>query len=599
MAATKSFPILFLLTQLCGMSLGRLIGSRNLRAENVSRDGNDESDRPRRIFPKKLNKRQTITTAHTELKVIKESNELPKDPRIIGGSLSTKGRYPYAVSLDGAAGHFCGGSLIAKDVVLSAAHCAGSNYNVVVGRHALNIDEGEVIPVKEQVPHPQYKPSRTDNDFNLIFLSRPANADVVSLNSNSAAPTEGDSVTVMGWGDTGASSSYAQLSNTLREVEVKVLSNQKCAQSKGNVGGSYNSYAGSITGNMLCAKDLGEDSCQGDSGGPLVMKGSGGSADVQVGVVSWGIGCANEIFPGVYARVSSVYDWIRNEVCKRSSDPPDDFGCSSTTSEAAVCEPFSFDLRTDGHASETSWKLEKIEGNVASSVGSGPPQAAVYADNTYYQGAAYGCLPPGRYRFTMKDSYGDGIIGSGYYRIILNGEVLALSSSFGPNESTEFVVSSTTTDDTILEEDFTFGYGQFNAGGKDVLHYPNVLDRNGVARLESGNGIESSIYSNEMSLTNKSYAEIKVTFSFYGNSMEFDEQFCVDYMVNNVQNWAEVKCFASGSDFVNSQWYDNVTASIELQTGNNIDSMRVRFRCDANSIHDDILIDQVKITGVT
>ena len=142
------------------------------------------------------------------------------------------------------------------------------------------------------------------------------------------------------------------------------------------------------------------------------------------------IGCANENFPGVYARVSSVYDWIKNEVCEKSSDPPAEFGCSSTTYEAAVddvattessdngtCEHFSFDLSTDGHASEISWKFEEIEGSVASLVGSGPPQAAVYAANTYYQGAAYGCLPPGKYRFTMNDSYGDGIIGSGYYRV--------------------------------------------------------------------------------------------------------------------------------------------------------------------------------------
>ena len=258
MAAMKSFPILLLLTQLCGMSSGRLIGGRNLRSENVTRDGNDESDHPRRIFFTKLSKRKTIATAQIELNASKESNEIPNDPRIIGGSLSTKGRYPYAVSLNRAGGHFCGGSLIAKDVVLSAAHCAGSNYNVVVGRHSLNIDEGEIISVKGQVLHPQYTPSRTDNDFLLIFLSRPTNADLVSLNSNSATPNEGDSVTAMGWGDTVASNSYTQLSNTLREVEVKVVSNQKCAQSKGNVGGRYISYSGSITGNMLCAKDLGK-----------------------------------------------------------------------------------------------------------------------------------------------------------------------------------------------------------------------------------------------------------------------------------------------------------------------------------------------------
>lgn len=613
--ATILFPMLMLLIQLFGMTSSTLIGGRHLRAEEHVADVDNDSERPRRIFPKTLRKKQRITSAQTELKFRKASNAQLKNPRIIGGSISTKGRYPYAVSLMGAAaGHFCGGSLIAKDVVLSAAHCAqgaGPKFDVVVRRHALNSDEGEVISVKEQVLHPQYKSSGTDNDFNLIFLSRSVDADFVRLNSNGTTPEEGDSVTVMGWGDTVASNSYALLSSTLREVELKVVSNQNCARSDGYVGRYFDSYNGRITGNMLCAKDLGQDSCQGDSGGPLVLKGSSGDTDVQVGVVSWGIGCANENFPGVYSRVSSAYDWIKNEVCQRSSGPPADFGCPSATNDATVddvattgssdndfCETFSFDLHTDWHASEISWRLEEIEGDVVSFVGSGPPQAAVYADYTYFQGAAYGCLPPGTYRFTMSDSFGDGIIEPGFYRITLNGEILRSKSSFGSEESTEFVIGSTPEDTIILEENFEFGYGQFNAGGRDVSHYSNVLDRNGVVHLVSGNDMASSIYSDRMSLADKSYAKIKVTFSFYGNSMEFYEKICVDYMVNNVQDWQEVKCFASGISFVNGRWYDNGTAFIKLRAGNNINSMRVRFRCNASSIHDDILIDQVKITGL-
>jgi len=72
--------------------------------------------------------------------------------------------------------------------------------------------------------------------------------------------------------------------------------------------------------------DLGEDSCQGDSGGPLVLKSSQG-ADVQMGMVSWGMGCAHKDFSGMYSRVSSAYDWIRELTCRRSVFPPADFQC--------------------------------------------------------------------------------------------------------------------------------------------------------------------------------------------------------------------------------------------------------------------------------
>ena len=74
-----------------------------------------------------------------------------------------------------------------------------------------------------------------------------------------------------------------------------------------------------ITETMLWATANGKDSCQGDSGGPLVIKGDDAVTDVQVGVVSWGTGCAANQFPGVYAHVSQAYDWIQSEVCKGSN----------------------------------------------------------------------------------------------------------------------------------------------------------------------------------------------------------------------------------------------------------------------------------------
>jgi trypsin len=255
--------------------------------------------------------------------------------RIIGGFQAPTGRYPYTVSLQNPdTGHFCGGSLIAKDVVLSAAHCAGVSYEVVIGRYDLDSGDGDVVQKEREVPHPKYNPSSTDNDFNLIFLTRKTTADVpiVKLNKEKSVPSATDAVEVMGWGDTDASEWSQRLSDVLRSVEVNVVTNEECSQAKGYVGWfNYESYEGSITSNMLCAQDTNQDSCQGDSGGPLIIKGndSGGADDVQVGIVSWGIGCAESGFPGVYSRISSAYEWIRSEVCLKSSEPPSSFECDS------------------------------------------------------------------------------------------------------------------------------------------------------------------------------------------------------------------------------------------------------------------------------
>jgi secreted trypsin-like serine protease len=95
-----------------------------------------------------------------------------------------------------------------------------------------------------------------------------------------------------------------------------------------------------IMENMLCARANSKDSCQGDSGGPLVIKGDGGSADVQVGVVLWGFRCAVDPFPGVYARVSHAYEWIQTEVCNGSEYASDaGFDCSSISSDPLVFTP--------------------------------------------------------------------------------------------------------------------------------------------------------------------------------------------------------------------------------------------------------------------
>lgn len=264
-------------------------------------------------------------------------------PRIIGGGDAREGRYSYTVSLQDYKGHFCGGSLIARDVVLTAAHCAGGQYDVVINRHNLGKSNGETISMSKEVKHDDYNNWTTENDFMLVILSRPTNEDValVNLNSNKGTPSPGDEVFVMGWGDTEAADDVQRLSDTLQDVSVNAISNQDCEDSKGTVGGWFDSYNGQIKDSMLCATDFKQDACQGDSGGPLVILGndSSGADDVQVGVVSWGIGCATKEFPGVYSRVSSAYDWIEKEVCKRSQDPPSWCGGGSNPAPSQPSQP--------------------------------------------------------------------------------------------------------------------------------------------------------------------------------------------------------------------------------------------------------------------
>lgn len=253
--------------------------------------------------------------------------------RIIGGQEAQEGRYSYTVSLSDDWGntpldhHICGGSLIARDIVLSAAHCEmGSWYEILIGRHNLFEESGEKIDMKMEIPHPDYNDYTGDKDFMLVILDRPTteNVELVNLNSNENVPNSGKEVTVMGWGNTSTGEDYDP-SNLLLEVDVNTISNQECDASSDG----YDSYNGQITNNMLCAKAPNKDSCQGDSGGPLIIPGNdqNGGDDIQVGVVSWGYGCADANFPGVYARVSSEYEWIREEVCKRSSEPPASFNC--------------------------------------------------------------------------------------------------------------------------------------------------------------------------------------------------------------------------------------------------------------------------------
>ena len=231
------------------------------------------------------------------------SNKVHTD--IVGGTVAAIGEFPFIVSLQSKGfGHFCGGSLIKKNWVLTAAHCVGERIDsVVIGMHSLKDSRNsESIAVKRVIAHPNYNESTTDYDFALLELATESAFEPIDLNTSEIdIPAGGASfmATVAGWGVT-KEDSYS-LPNLLQKVDVPLLSHAACNAA----------YDGAITDRMLCAgyDAGGKDSCQGDSGGPMVAT----SIDHHrylIGIVSWGEGCARAGHPGIYSKVSYAAPWI-------------------------------------------------------------------------------------------------------------------------------------------------------------------------------------------------------------------------------------------------------------------------------------------------
>ncbi|KAF0708688.1 Aste57867_6243 [Aphanomyces stellatus] len=228
---------------------------------------------------------------------------------IVGGKPAEKGKHLYVTSLrkpsDGS--HFCGASLIAPNVVLTAAHCMPLKpETVVIGSHEASGADGEQVKVKEIFVHKKYNPATFSNDFAIIVLERASKFPPVQVSFDEVTP--GTPTVVRGWGRT---SQGGKPSNILLEVGVDALANAQCAKF----------LAPEVVDEfMLCAGGkAGEDSCQGDSGGPLTVEQNG--SEKLVGIVSWGIGCALQDKPGVYSRISTAQSFIQPFLSTNTSTP--------------------------------------------------------------------------------------------------------------------------------------------------------------------------------------------------------------------------------------------------------------------------------------
>ena len=222
--------------------------------------------------------------------------------KIVGGVEAAKGEFPFIVSLRGSyGGHFCGGSLIKKDWVLTAAHCVPAGIKTVVaGLYDQSQNQGvEKLAVDKVISHPDYNKQPQDYDYALVHLKTPSKFAPIALNKTEISGKV-DFITA-GWGYT---EENGEIPNILRKVTVPFVSAETCSAA----------YPDSITDRMLCAglEEGGKDSCQGDSGGPLLV--GSGAKQTLAGVVSWGEGCARPKKYGVYSKVSAAITWIESVI---------------------------------------------------------------------------------------------------------------------------------------------------------------------------------------------------------------------------------------------------------------------------------------------
>jgi len=291
--------------------------------------------------------------------------------RIVGGSAAGPGEYP-AQAYVSASGFACGGTLVSRTQVATAAHCVdAANYGggllplpsipvpiavdpslVTVYLGSDTAAEGDEHAVSAVTIHPDYDPASSAGDIALLTLDEPATQPalpIIDPSTDSASYAVGRPATVIGWG---ATAEDGDTSDQLLEVEVPVVSDADCDDA--------NSYDGSlVTDVMLCAGLAagGKDSCQGDSGGPLMVT-AGGSPKL-VGIVSFGDGCAQAEKYGVYTEVPAPA--IRDFLVEEVGAPPTvtvDPVTGATAGTATILRATAADPTPMGGISAVAWDLD-------------------------------------------------------------------------------------------------------------------------------------------------------------------------------------------------------------------------------------------------
>ncbi len=214
-------------------------------------------------------------------------------PAVVGGTRAAQGEFPFMVRLSMG----CGGALYKTDVVLTAAHCVGStgpNTSIGVTAGAVDLqDPNRITRTSTYVYRSPGYNNPSGDDWALIKLNSPITNQALLPIATTTAYDNG-TFTVAGWG---AATEGGGQQRYLLKAQVPFISDSQCQQA----------YSELVPSEEICAGNWssgGVDTCQGDSGGPMFRRDNAG-AWIQVGIVSWGYGCARPENPGVYAQVST------------------------------------------------------------------------------------------------------------------------------------------------------------------------------------------------------------------------------------------------------------------------------------------------------
>jgi len=255
---------------------------------------------------------------------------ITSNTRIIGGKpVTTRSQYPYYGFTQ--TGALCGATLVAPDMLVTAAHCQSQfrRAGVFLGGVLLSgADAVETWEIDREYVHPNFDADTLENDIMLVRIKQKqpgsggsgvSRITPVAYNQFAYTPANRQSVTAIGFGST---SEGGSLSRDLQQVPLKVNPHRNCAR-------QYNRLNERVVKRvMICAGTTGRDACQGDSGGPLLRidnnnnNNPGTTNSTLVGIVSWGVGCGRAQ-GGVYTRISAFADWISDTICAQSNAKPD------------------------------------------------------------------------------------------------------------------------------------------------------------------------------------------------------------------------------------------------------------------------------------